>query len=52
MRTSPQAFTVPRGQQSQHIDDAILGEIPKCIAVCTMDKGSYNGNYKKESIQL
>ena len=39
--------TVPRGQQSQHIDNAFLGEIPKCIAICMMDNSSYNGNYKK-----
>ena len=46
-RTVPKVFTVPRGQQSQHIDNAFLGEIPKCIAVCMMDNDSYNGNYKK-----
>ena len=46
-RTTPKVFTVPRGQQSQHIDNAFLGEIPKCIAVCMMDNDSYNGNYKK-----
>ena len=50
-RTTPKVFTVPRGQQSQHIDNACLGEIPKCIAICMMDNDSYNGNYK-ESIQL
>ena len=49
MRTTPKVFTVPRGQQSQHIDNALIdnGEIPKRIAVCTMDNDSYNGNYKK-----
>ena len=47
MRTTPKVFTVPRGQQSQHIDNAFLGEIPKCIAVCMMDNDSYNGNYRK-----
>ena len=36
-----------RGQQSQHIDNAFLGEIPKRIAICIMDNDSYNGNYKK-----
>ena len=46
-RTTPKVFTVPRGQQSQHIDNAFLGEIPKCIAVCMMDNDSYNENYKK-----
>ena len=46
-RTTPTVFTVPRGQQSQHIDTAFLGEIPKCIAICMMDNDSYNGNYKK-----
>ena len=46
-RTTPKVFTVPRGQQSQHIDDAFIGEIPKRIAVCMMDNDSYNGNYKK-----
>ena len=46
-RTTPKVFTVPRGQQSQHIDNTFLGEIPKRIAVCMMDNDSYNGNYKK-----
>ena len=46
-RTTPKVFTIPRGQQSQHIDNAFLGEIPKRIAVCTMDNDSYNGSYKK-----
>ena len=46
-RTTPKAFTVPRGQQGQHIDNAFLAEIPKRIAVCMMDNDSYNGNYKK-----
>ena len=46
-RTTPKVFTVPRGQQSQHIDNAFLGEIPKCIAICMMDNDSYNGNDKK-----
>ena len=45
-RTTPKAFTVPGGQQSQHIDNAFLGEIPKHIAICMMDNDSYNGNYK------
>ena len=44
MRTTPKVFTVPRGQQSQHIDNAFFGEISKCIA---MNNDSYNGNYKK-----
>ena len=47
MKTTPKVFTVPRGQQNQHIDNALLGEIPKGIAVCMMDNDSYNGNYKK-----
>ena len=46
-RTIPKVFTVPRGQQSQHIDNAFLGEIPKRIANCVMDNDSCNGNYKK-----
>ena len=46
-RTTPKVFTVPRGQQSQHIDNAFLGKIPKRIAICMMDNDSYNGNYKK-----
>ena len=46
-RTTPKVFTVPRGQQSQHIDNAFLGEIPKRIAICMMDNDSYNGHYKK-----
>ena len=47
MGTTPKVLTVPRGQQSQQIDNAFLGEIPKCIAICMMDNNSYNGNYKK-----
>ena len=47
MRTTPKVFTVSRGQQSQHIDNAFLGDIPKRIAICMMDDNSYNGNYKK-----
>ena len=31
-RTTLEVFTVPRGQQSQHIDNVFLGEIPKRIA--------------------
>ena len=46
-RTTPKVFTVPRGQQSQHIDNAFLGEIPKRIAICMMDNDSYNRSYKK-----
>ena len=46
-RTTPKVFTVPGGQQSQHIDNAFLGEIMKHIAICMMDNDSYNGNYKK-----
>ena len=46
-RTTPKVFTVPREQQSQHIDNAFLGKIPKRIAVCMMDNDSYNGKYKK-----
>ena len=49
-RTTPKVLTVPRGQKSQHIDNASLGEIPKRIAICMMDNDSDNGNYKKESI--
>ena len=51
-RTTPEVFTVPRGQQSQHIDNAFLGEIPKHIAVCMMDNDSYNGNYKKNPLNF
>ena len=46
-RTTPKVFTVSRGQPSQYIDNAFLGEILKRIAVCMMDNNSYNGNYKK-----
>ena len=46
-RTTPEVFGVPRGQQSQHIDNALLGEIPKRIAICMIDNDFYNGNYKK-----
>ena len=35
-KTTPKVFTVPRGQKSQHIDNAFLGEILKRIAVCMM----------------
>ena len=45
-RTTPKVFTVPTRQQSQHIDHAFLGEIPKPIAICMMDNDSYNENYK------
>ena len=51
-RTTPKVFTVPIGQQSQHIDNAFLGEIPKCIAICRMDNDSYNGNYKKNPLNF
>ena len=47
-RTIPKVFTGPRGQQSQHIANAFLGEIPKRLAICMMDNDSYNGNYKKK----
>ena len=33
-RTTPKVFTLPRGQQSQHMENAFLGELPKRIAVC------------------
>ena len=46
-RTTPKVFMVPKGQQSQHLDNAFLGEIPKRIAICMTDNDSYNGNYKK-----
>ena len=46
-RTSSKVFTVPRGQQSQQIDNALLREIRKRIVVCMMDNDSYNGNYKR-----
>ena len=36
-RTTPKVFTVPRGQQSQHIDHVFLGEMPKRIAICMMN---------------
>ena len=52
MRTTPKVFTVPRGQQSQHIDNAFLGEIRKRIAVCMMDNDSYNRNYKNNSFNF
>ena len=46
-RTTPKVFTVPRGQQSQHIDNAFLSEIPKSIAACMMDNDFYNGTMKR-----
>ena len=36
-KTTLKIFTVPRGQQSQHIDNAFLGETPKRIAICMME---------------
>ena len=51
-RTTPKLFTVPRGQQSQRIDNAFLGEISKRIAICMMNNDSYNGNYKKNPFNL
>ena len=42
--TTPKVFAVPRRQQSQHIDNAFLGETPRRIAICMMDNDSYNGN--------
>ena len=39
-RTTPKVFTVPRGQQSQHIDNAFLGEMPKRIVICMMANDS------------
>ena len=33
-RTTPKVFTVPSGQQSQHINNAFLGEILIYIAIC------------------
>ena len=45
-RTIPKVFAVPRGQQSQHIDNAFLDEILKRVAICMVDNDSYNGNYK------
>ena len=36
-RTTPKVFTVPRGQQSQHIDDAFLGEKPKQMTISMID---------------
>ena len=46
-RTTPKVFTISRGQQSQHIDNAFLGEIPKRKAICMMDNDFYNANYEK-----
>ena len=51
-RTTPKVFKVPRGQQSQHIDNAFLGEVPKRIAECMMDNDSYSGNYKKNPLNF
>ena len=47
---TPKVFTVPRGQQYQHIDNPFLGEIPKHIAICMKDNHSYNGNCKNDSL--
>ena len=52
IRTTPKVFKVPRGQQSQHIDNAFLGEMPKHIAICMMDDDSYNRNYKKNPVNF
>ena len=51
-RTTPKVFTVPREQQSQHIDSAFLGEILKRIAICMLDNDSYSGNYKKNPFKF
>ena len=45
--TTPKVFTVPKGQQSQHIDNAFLGKILERIAFGMMDNDSYHGSYKK-----
>ena len=52
MRTTLKVFTVPRGHQSQHIDNAFLGEIQKRIAISMMDNDSHNGNYKMNSFNI
>ena len=52
MRTTLNVFRVPKGQQSQHIDDVFLGEIPRRIAICMMDNNSYNGNYTKNQFNF
>ena len=51
-RTTLKVFTVPRGQHSQHIDNAFLVELPKCIGICMMDNDSYNGNYNKNPFSI
>ena len=52
MTATSEIFTVPRGQQSQHIDNAFLGEIPKRIAICMTDNNSYNENYEKNPFKF
>ena len=46
-RTIPKVFTVPRGQQNQHTDNAFVGEKPKRIAICMMDNDSYKETLKR-----
>ena len=51
-RNTSKVFTVPGGQQNQHIDSAFHGETPKRIAISMMDNDSYNGNYKKNPFKF
>ena len=51
-RTTPKVFTLPRGQQNQHIDNAFLDEIPKHIAICMMDNDPNNGKHKKNQFNF
>ena len=51
MRTTPKVFTVPTGQQSQHIDTAFLGEILRHIAICMMDTRVQHGLGPKENME-
>ncbi len=46
-RVSPKVFTIAQGKQSENIDNAFLGELPKRIVICMTDNDAFNGHYKK-----
>ena len=46
-RVAPKVFTIAAGKQSENIDNAFLGELPKRLVICMTDNDAFNGNYKK-----
>ena len=46
-RVSPKVFTIAAGKQSENIDNAFLGELPKRIVIGMTDNDAFNGHYKK-----